>query len=221
MATLNQIAYNIRNLYRKGKGSNNDDLSLEQIKFLVHNYRALYLRREMNKHNAVLDTFEQSLCVELEEVDASKCPSNLIGYNVLRSKTKLPDFLRGTTSLYISFIGAINGTTRWQYVPAFAMEWNQYNKITKGRIKAFILDNYLYVFPDCRIKFAMIRGILENPKDAATFTNQDGSPCYNDDGDYPVPADMIVGISNDIVANELNSMEKLGKNDTSNDTIQN
>jgi hypothetical protein len=221
MATLNEIAYNIRNLYRKGRGSNNDILSLDQIKFLIKNYRALYLRREYNKNEAILDTFEQKVCVELEKVDASLCPDNLIGYEVLRSKQKLPDFIRGTTSLLISYIGSVNGTTRWQYVPAFAMEWNKYNKISGNRIKAYILDGYLYVFPDCRVKYAMVRGILENPQEGGNYSNEDGSACYNDDQEYPIPEDMIVGLTQDILKNEFNMMEKLGTNDESNDTIQN
>ena len=221
MATLNEIAYNIRNLYRKGRGSNNDYLSLDQIKFLIKNYRAQYLRREFNKNESILDTFEQKVCVELEKVDASQCPDILMGYEVLRSKEKLRNFLRGTTSLLISYIGATNGTTRWQYVPAFAMEWNKYNKINSNRIKAFILDNYLYVFPDCRVKFAMVRGILEDPKDAGSFFNENGTACYNDDTDYPLPEDMISGITKDILSIDIQMMEKLGTNDTSNDTLQN
>ena len=219
MATLNEIAYNIRNLYREGRSSNNDILSLEQIKFIVKSYRALYLRREVNKNGAILDTFNQTMCFELELVDKSKCPELEMGCKTLRSKEKIPKLMRGRVSLLVSFVGAVDGTTRFQLVPPFTVNWQQYNKISSKNIKAFIFDDYIYVFPDCRVKYAMIRGVFEDPEDLKGSDNENGI-CYDDSSEFPLPVDMIPNLIQDILKNELRVLE-LGEEDTTNDTIQN
>ena len=219
MATLNEISHNILNLYREGRSSNNDTFSLRQINFWVKYYRALYLRREINKNGAILDSFKQSICIELEEVDESKCPSHLLGTNVVRSKEKIPTLLRGRASLLVSYVGAIDGTTRWQFVPPYAMDWQQYNLYTNKRLKAFILDDYLYVFPDCSVKHAMLRGVFEDPEELNGY-NDESSVCYDSNSQFPFPVDLLPYLTQDILKNELRIAE-VGKEDTSNDTIQN
>lgn len=45
MATLNEIAYNIRNVISGGVSSDDTDVSLRQIKFMVHYHRANLLMK--------------------------------------------------------------------------------------------------------------------------------------------------------------------------------
>ena len=46
--TLNEIAYNILNTYRGGRSNNNDHISLDQVKFTIKYYRAMFIRRDMS-----------------------------------------------------------------------------------------------------------------------------------------------------------------------------
>ena len=72
--TLNEIAYNILNLVRGGRSSNNDYISTSQIKFNVKYYRAMLIRRDFARNGIITRHLEQDLgCLELIKVDASKC----------------------------------------------------------------------------------------------------------------------------------------------------
>ena len=89
--TLNEIAYNILNLVRGGRSSNNDHISLDQIKFNVQYYRAMYIRRDFTRNGVITRGLEQDLgCLELEKVDASKCcslPVECAVYKTIKKNT--------------------------------------------------------------------------------------------------------------------------------------
>ena len=70
--TLNEIAYNILNLVRGGRSSNNEHISLSQIKFNVKYYRAMLIRRDFARNGMVTRHLEQDLgFLDLQKVDAS------------------------------------------------------------------------------------------------------------------------------------------------------
>ena len=46
--TLDEIAYNILNLLRGGRSSNDELISIEQIKFNIKHYRAMFIRRDLS-----------------------------------------------------------------------------------------------------------------------------------------------------------------------------
>ena len=74
--TLDEIAYNILNLVRGGRSSHDDYISLDQIKFNIRHYRAMFIRRDFARNGTITRHLEQDLgCLELEQVDASKCCS--------------------------------------------------------------------------------------------------------------------------------------------------
>ena len=64
----------------------------------------------------------------------------------------------------------------------------------------------------------MSEGYLKNPKDVALF-DCDNSDCYNDNMDYPLPADMLQMITQGILSSEL-VMLSGSINDTTNDAAQ-
>ena len=51
--TLDEIAYNLLNLMRGGRSSNDEHISLEQIKFNIKHYRAMFIRRDYAKNQHV------------------------------------------------------------------------------------------------------------------------------------------------------------------------
>ena len=44
--TFNEIAYNILNLIRAGRSNHDEMISLDQIKFNILHYRAMFIRRD-------------------------------------------------------------------------------------------------------------------------------------------------------------------------------
>ena len=71
--TLNEIAYNLLNLVRGGRSSHDEHISLDQIKFNVKHYRAMFIRRDYSKNviatkTALLSAIEPATSLEVTAV---------------------------------------------------------------------------------------------------------------------------------------------------------
>ena len=74
--TLKEISYNILNLIRGGRSSNDEIVSLGQIEFNILHYRAMLIRRDYARNGVVTRHLEQSLgCLKLTPVDLNTCCS--------------------------------------------------------------------------------------------------------------------------------------------------
>ena len=51
--TLDEIAYNLLNLVRGGRSSNDEQISLSQLKFNIKHYRAMLIRRDYARNGYV------------------------------------------------------------------------------------------------------------------------------------------------------------------------
>ena len=89
--TLDEIAYNLLNLVRGGRSSNDEQIALSQLKFNIKHYRAMLIRRDYARSGYVSKTIEQDLgCLELVRVDASKCCNLDVTCDVYRTNRKMP-----------------------------------------------------------------------------------------------------------------------------------
>jgi hypothetical protein len=217
--TLNEIAYNILNLVRGGRSSNNEHISTSQIKFKVKYYRAMLIRRDFARNGIITRHLEQDLgCLELIKVDASKCCNLPTECAVYRTVKKVPRTVRFNFSDAITHVGDVSGTGTIPIVDSNAVQWLPYDKYTKNKMKAYMIEDYIYIYNADGLKFINIRGIFEDPEDVALF-DCDGSDCYNDDMDFPIPMDMLQTITQGIMSGEL-MMLASSVNDTTNDTLQ-
>ena len=217
--TLNEIAYNILNLVRGGRSSNNDYISTSQIKFNVKYYRAMLIRRDFARNGMITRHLEQDLgCLELIKVDASKCFNLPTECAVYRTVRKIPKTVRFNFRDAVTYVGDISGTGTIPIVESNAVQWLPYDKYTKNKMKAYMIEDYIYVYNADGLKFINVRGIFEDPEDVAKF-DCDGSDCYDDNMDFPIPMDMLQTITQGIMSGEL-MMLASSVNDTTNDTLQ-
>lgn len=217
--TLNEIAYNILNLVRGGRSSNNDHISLDQIKFNVQYYRAMYIRRDFTRNGVITRGLEQDLgCLELEKVDASKCCSLPVECAVYKTIKKIPKTVRFSFRDAITHVSDVTGIGTIPLVESHVVQWLPYDKYTKDKYKAYMIEDYMYVYNANGLGFINVRGVFEDPKDVALF-DCDDSDCYNDNMDYPLPADMLQMITQGILSTEL-VMLSGSMNDTTNDAAQ-
>ena len=134
--TLDEIAYNILNLLRAGRSSNDELISLEQLKFNIKHYRAMLIRRDYARNGYVSNHLEQDLgCLELEQVDASKCCNLPQDCPVYRTKRKLPKTVRFNFKDAFTFIGKPNGTDTIPRIETYEVEFIPYDKYTSGHTK--------------------------------------------------------------------------------------
>ena len=217
--TLNEIAYNILNLVRGGRSSNNEHISTSQIKFNVKYYRAMLIRRDFARNGIITRHLEQDLgCLELIKVDASKCCNLPTECAVYRTVKKIPKTVRFNFNDAVTYVGDVSGTGTIPMVESNAIQWLPYDKYTKNKMKAYMIEDYVYIYNADGLKFINVRGIFEDPEDVALF-DCDGSDCYDDDTDFPIPMDMLQTITQGIMSGEL-MMLASSVNDTTNDTLQ-
>ena len=217
--TLDEIAYNILNLLRAGRSSNDELISLEQLKFNIKHYRAMLIRRDYARNGYVSNHLEQDLgCLELEQVDASKCCNLPQDCPVYRTKRKLPKTVRFNFKDAFTFIGKPNGTDTIPRIETYEVEFIPYDKYTIGHTKYYVIDEYIYVYNPKGLEAINIRGVFEDPEDVANFSTCDGE-CYDDQTPFPLPMDMVSAITAGLSQGELVLLTG-GINDTTNDRQQ-
>ena len=220
--TLNEIAYNILNLVRGGRSSNNDHISLAQIKFNVQYYRAMFIRRDFTRNGVITRGLEQDLgCLELEKVDASKCCSLPVECAVYKTIKKIPKTVRFSFRDAITHVSDVTGIGTIPVVESHTVQWLPYDKYTKDKYKAYMIEDYMYVYNANGLGFINVRGVFEDPQDVAVFDECDGvDGCYNDSiHQFPISLDMLSLINQGLLSSELSLLSSTSS-DTENDRMQ-
>ena len=218
--TLNEIAYNLLNLVRGGKSHQDESISLDQIKFNIKHYRAMFIRRDFARNGFTSRHIEQDLgCLELVKVDPTKCCSLPSTCSVYRTVETLPKTVRHNFKESITHVGDITGTGTIPMVHSNVVKWLPHDKYTKKNYKSYMIGDYLYIYNADGLKYINVRGVFENPKEVEKFKDCSGTDCYNDDIDFPIPMDMLQLINNGILAGELRLLAGTFS-DTENDRMQ-
>ena len=203
--TLNEISYNLLNLIRGGLTNQDETISLEQLKFNIKYYRAMFIRRDYARNGFVSRHIEQDLgCVNLMPVNASKCCGLPVEDTVYRTVDPLPKTVRYNFEEAITYVGDVTGTKTIPLVPSNTVRFLQYDKHTKGRYKAYMIADYLYIYNADGIDTVNVRGVFEDPSDVANYGDCAKGLCYDADKDpFPISMDMISLINQGITSGEL------------------
>jgi len=217
--TLDEIAYNILNLYRGGRSSNNEHISLAQIRFNVKHYRSMLIRRDFERNNLIFRHHEQDFgCFELEKVDASKCCALPVDCVVFRTKLKVPRTVRFNNRDGITHISDVTGIHTIPLIDAIAVQHLPWDRFTKNTKKAYMIEDHLYVYNPDGMDTIDIRGIAEDPEELAKYDCH-GGKCYDKDAQFPLAADLIEALTTGLVKGTLQLLP-LTTTDTENDTVQ-
>lgn len=202
--TLDEIAYNLLNSFRGGRASQDELISLDQIKFNIKHYRAVFIRRDYARNGLVTRHLEQDLrCVQLERVDLSKCCNIHIDCPAWRSVKKIPRTVRFNFEEAITYVGDVTGTGRIPMIKPYEVAFIAADKYTGRNMKAYMIEDYLYILNNKGADYVNVRGIFENPEDVSMFTDCGGLPCYTDDSPFPMPMDMVQAINAGMMSGEL------------------
>lgn len=202
--TLDEIAYNLLNAFRGGRASQDELISLAQIKFNIKHYRAVFIRRDYARNGLVTRHLEQDLrCVPIERVDLSKCCNISLDCPAWRSVNKIPRTVRFNFEEAITYVGDITGTGRIQLIKPYEVNFITADKFTKNNMKAYMIEDYLYILNHKGAGYVNVRGIFEDPEEVAKFTSCEGLPCYTDDQIFPMPMDMVQAITQGMMNGEL------------------
>ena len=220
--TLNEIAYNLLNLIRGGRSNQDEHISLDQIKFNIKHYRAVFIRRDYAKNGFSSRHTEQNLgCVRIIPVDASKCCNLDTKCPVYRTEKKIPKTIRYNFEEAITYVGDVSGMNTIPMVSSNMLQWLSYDKYTSKKMKSYMIGDYLYIYNAEGLEAVNVRGVFEDPQDVAEFEQcKEDSKCYDDaKDDFPISMDMLSLINQGLIAGELNLISRT-VSDTENDRMQ-
>ncbi len=218
--TLNEIAYNLLNTIRAGKTHDDDSISLDQIKFNILHYRAMFIRRDYARNGKITRHLEQDMrCLDLEIVDTNRCCDGFqSGCIISRTVKPLPKAVRFNFKEAITYVGLSDGMDRIQLIDPYMAKLASYAKFTGKNRKAFFIEDHLYILNADGMETINIRGIFEDPREVASF-DCDGTNCYDDNSTFPMPMDFVQLITQGMMQGELQLL--LGSlNDTLSDRAQ-
>ena len=233
MITLNEMIYQVYEALQ----ISSDDTSLDKrlIKDLINQERANWIRKEHNKNRSIDDNIVQDLgCVEMERVDAASCCGITSDCVVVRSKFEIPVGVELNQRSAITRVGPINKAERqiYSFLPFERAVWAGNGQFNKNNIFAFLLNNKMHLIGNPNndilkmIKYINIRGVFEDPTEAAKFSFCTGGSCYTDNDKYPINRwlldylkaeilkskfALITGTPSDTQNNAENDQENTGK----------
>lgn len=210
MATLNELAYNIRNIARSGQGNSDDDrLTIAQIKFWIGYYRAEGVLQTTNYGKDIHPQMVQDLgIVPLVEVDAtdSNCPTVQWGCTI--KKVVVPKFVDFPKDRAIVFVGKIDkrepfilGNADTDYFKSATQFGKMMSRVTAiGNNMYFQLNNR-----DLDLEYVNIRGVFEDPTKVDQYATSGCKPvCFDDaTSEYPMPLNLYVYVLTNILQKEL------------------
>ena len=195
--TLNQIAHSIMESVR-GRISDDDNISIDQIKDMVHSTRAMLLKQKFDRNLRVIDdVFTQSLgSIETELVDSSIHPDIPSGKFMLKTTVDIPESIdrRNYEGTFTRVGPAERLSQKFNLVSYDRAIHSGNGRFNKNEVFAFLLDRRIYLISNSiyhkPIQFIDVIGVFQNPSQVAQFKDVAGNSLYSDDGNYPISRAM-------------------------------
>jgi hypothetical protein len=209
--TLNQLAYGIFEVVR-GKISDDDNISVKQIKDMIHSTRAKLLKQKFDKNTRVIDDiFTQSLgALAIEPVDSSAHATITAGRYMYRTVKELPETIdrRNYEGTFTRIGPADKLATPYHLVSYERALYSGHGKFNKDRIFCFLRDRKLYLISFSGayhkgVQYIDVQGVFQNPAQVAIFLNSSGSALTFDEQPYPISRSMKEDIENIILKEKL------------------
>lgn len=221
---LSEIVYNIKNLIAGGIESDDENLSNEQLSFIVGYYRARLIKQDQEKGRVDKSLYVQNLgLVDLVEADKNECCE---GECILRTKLKIPRPLETYKGLNITFVGNSDGLP-YDMQKANTIFWNKSAKYTGKEPKWYYQNGYIYIInpPSDMLETINIQGIFEDPSVAEKFRvcdcEQNEGDCtsvYELDYEYPLPLHLVDTVVKLVAETELRLLSSF-PTDLTNDSV--
>jgi len=210
--TLDELYYE---LWLDISPSISDDTVLDErlLKHFIHKVRALFARNEMNKSHRTVDAalIQDLGLVEVEPVSSiTGIDLGNINHTILASKLTIPRAIELYNKPSFVYIGSLDQIDKpFKFVDISSVPFVGKGKFNRTFMFAFLMNDKMYIIGDCHntafkgLKYINIKGVFENPEEAAKFNRPDGTPCYSDSESYPLPAYMWNYIKKEVLQSDL------------------
>tara|TARA_B110000091_G_scaffold164440_1_gene175646 strand:+ start:13953 stop:14597 length:645 start_codon:yes stop_codon:yes gene_type:complete len=202
MATLNEIAYNIRNVASGGVASDDTDVSLRQIKFMVHYHRAnLLLKYTDNGKKASSILFQVD---ELKPKASGAILKPFVGFNGDRALRSIAYKDDSSVDASFDILPIVQHHDR-----SFVNE-SRFIKLSGKKITT-ISDGKIFVWEGDSIVsdgVLEINAIFSNPTEVSSY--------LGDDSPYPISEELIAVLLENVLKTEFNVLSATNPNGPNN-----
>lgn len=209
MATLNEIAYNIRNIARSGISNDDDRMTIRQIKFWIKYHRA-FLVRQIAGAGGYLESqyFQDMGVVELTEVDKSSDKDGTKqDWDCIIKTAEVPRIVELNRNRGVAFIGLIDKQTPITITTPNVVGFSKYKKFTNKMVRAYFINDQLYIEAprtlDDDLKYINIRAIFEDPMVVNFCSENGGCSCLTADDEFPLPNNAIELLTETVLQKEV------------------
>jgi hypothetical protein len=205
MLTKNKIIYDLLSLSRGGPISDDDEISLRQVGFWVDNIRSILLRQQTTKGQTLnSDVIQTISCLEVEEIDASYCPVEVVGCTILRSKKRIPNTIETEFKNLITKVSSPSiKSLSFSEINVNRIPYIDFSKVGKKLVKYFIHDRYIYLLSNVLYDKITVSGVFQFPEELKEYLSCTGEPCYTDDSYYPMSNHMVELIKKMVIENNI------------------
>lgn len=220
--TLNTITTDLLNIIRGSKISQSETISRRQIEDWIHQYRALLIKQDLDKGKSPNPDYIQELpSLRLEVVDRTAESLLISGNYIMRTALELPNTIDLNFKSGFTYIGTLEGL-EIQLVPEGRNYWQQFKRFTNKATLAFLRNKRIYISNVSPLAYITIRGVFEQPMEAANFVNTDSTADSTAtlDTRYPIPVNMVPILKEMILQKEL-GIEAQAPSDNKNDGVNN
>ena len=205
--TKAEIIYDLLNIVRGGQVANSEPVSEEQISYWVDATRAKLIHQDLNKRRSINPDIIQTLCISLEQTDATTCPCVVTGCTILRSSREIPNAIElNHRNLLVSVGPVLITAPRFSFIDYHRAIYYNPSTFSKRVPAAFLYNKRLYVIASTNqiqlLTDLSVEIVLERPSDASVFACS-GTPCYTNESKYPLSAFMIEDLKNMIIQNNF------------------
>jgi len=216
MATINKLVYDAREAVRQLVDDTN--ISDRYIIYLYNILRAQRLRQDANDLQKITDnSVLQTLCLEVEEVDAGTCNTSFDCDTVMRTVRPIPKPLETHLKAALTAVRPTNRiAVPFNFVTKEKALYSKYSPF-KYAIYAFLDDDlHIYFLSESNairlLSCVTITGIFEDPLELKSYVNCCGCntppPCFDlMTTDYPLQPHHIVSIREEIIQNLLRTIQ--------------
>jgi hypothetical protein len=204
--SLGSIIYDLLNIIRGAQIADDEPITEKQIEAWVHQYRALFIKRDIDKGKMINPSYIQSI---------DSIPLTLDTTRNLYHTTIIPSTIDFNYKSGLLYVGDIDGNAV-QIIPETRSVFQKYNKYSNDDTVAFLKDNKLYLNNSKGLQSISIRGVFQVPFDISTLN----SVSYTYDSYYPIPISILPSLKKEILMNEL-GIEYNAPNDNTNDSNNN
>lgn len=209
-----------------GIQTDDDNLSDEQVLFILNYYRSRLMKNDQEKGRFNNDLYIQNLGCNVQLIQADKNEGCAVEDCILRTELQIPKPLETFKGINISFVGTPNGKP-FMKNSHNGMFYKRAAKWTGKEPSWYYQNGYIYVVdpPTTMFTEMNIQGIFEDPQAAEKFRTcacpSEEEDCFDGfDFEYPLPQHHVDTVVKLIAETELRILTSIPVDNTNNSINQ-